>query len=103
MIAILFELTGTTFLKISYGFTRFIPSLLTFAFYVVSFTSLAIALKKIDVGIAYAIWSGAGTALIACVGVFYFGEVLTPWKVIFIALIIIGVIGLNILEGVLKV
>lgn len=95
IIAILFELAGTTSLKISFGLTKLVPSLLTFVFYAISFTTLAIALKKIDVGIAYAVWAGAGTALIAFVGFIFFGESFTFWKGASILLIILGVIGLN--------
>lgn len=94
-IAILLEVAGTTSLKISTGLTKLIPSLLTMVFYFSSFIALAFTLKKIEVGIAYAIWSGLGTALIACIGIIYFGESISMQKILFIALIIIGVIGLN--------
>lgn len=56
---------------------------------------LTIALKKIDVGIAYAVWAGIGTALIAGIGMFYFKEPMNLVKVVSILLIIIGVVGLN--------
>jgi small multidrug resistance pump len=94
-LAILFEVAGTTLLKISEGFSKSLPSFFVFVFYGVSFTLLAYALKTIEVGIAYAIWSGLGTALIAGIGVIYFGESLTIIKVISLILIIAGVIGLN--------
>lgn len=95
IIAIVFEVAGTTSLKISNGFSKGWPSLFTALFYAASFYLLALTLKKLDVGIAYAMWSGLGTALIACVGIYYFGEVLSLIKVISIILIIVGVIGLN--------
>lgn len=94
-LAILFEVAGTTFLKISDGFNKTLPSVFTFVFYAISFSFLACALRKIDVGVAYAIWSGLGTALIAGIGFLYFGESLTLIKVISLILIIAGVIGLN--------
>jgi len=94
-VAILFEVAGTNCMKLSQGFSRIIPSILIFVFYGLSFVGLTIALKKIDVSIAYAVWAGIGTALIAGIGMFYFKEPLTLVKVLSILLIIIGVVGLN--------
>ena len=96
--AILFEVAGTTSMKLSYGFTRLIPSILIFVFYVLSFVSLTYAVKKIDMSVSYAIWSGIGTTLIAMIGVYYFKESMTTLKFFSIILIILGVIGLNIQE-----
>lgn len=93
--AILFEVSGTTCMKISSGFTRLIPSVLMFLFYGCSLASLTFALKRFDVGFAYAVWSGLGTAIIAAVGVLFFKEPLTALKVIFLLMIIAGVAGLN--------
>lgn len=86
-------------MKLSAGFTRLVPSLLIFAFYSMSFTALTFALKGIDVSLAYAIWSGIGTVLITFIGIMYFHEPLTSLKIISVALIIAGVVGLN-LSGV---
>jgi len=96
--AILFEVAGTTSMKLSHGFTRLTPSVLIFVFYAISFISLTYAVKKIDVSVSYAIWSGVGTALIAMIGVYYFKESMTTLKFFSIILIILGVIGLNIQE-----
>jgi small multidrug resistance pump len=93
--AIILEVSGTTCMKLSEGFTKLLPSVLIFIFYGLSFTSLTFALKKIDVSIAYAIWSGIGTALIAIIGFFYFNESLNIQKIVSIVLIVIGVVGLN--------
>ena len=93
--AILLEVAGTSCMKLSEGFTKLIPSFLIFIFYGLSFVGLTIALKKIDVSIAYAVWAGIGTALIAGIGMFYFKEPLTLVKVLSILLIIAGVVGLN--------
>lgn len=98
--AILLEVCGTTSMKLSQGFTRLLPSVLIFVFYGCSFTLLTMVLKRIEVSIAYAIWSGVGTALIAAVGIVYFKETLTWLKLVSLALVIIGVIGLNVGEGV---
>ncbi len=93
--AILLEVAGTSCMKLSEGFSKLIPSVLIFVFYGLSFVGLTIALKKIDVSIAYAVWAGIGTALIAVIGILYFKEPLTLVKVLSIFLIIIGVVGLN--------
>ncbi|HHT9130096.1 MAG TPA: DMT family transporter [Candidatus Brocadiaceae bacterium] len=98
-LAILFEVTGTTNMKVSQGFTKIVPSILIFVFYGLSFTSFTYALKKIDISIAYPIWSGLGTLLIAGIGVLLFKETITPIKIVSIVLIIIGVIGLKLSGG----
>lgn len=98
--AIFFEVAGTTSLKISYGFTKVVPTLLTVLFYCTSFYMLSIALKKMEVGLSYALWAGIGTACIAIIGVLYFGESISIVKAISLALIILGVIGLNLSGGV---
>lgn len=93
--AIILEVSGTTCMKLSQGFTKILPSILIFIFYGLSFTSLTIVIKKIDVSIAYAIWSGFGTALIAIIGILWFREPLNQLKVISLVLVIVGIIGLN--------
>jgi small multidrug resistance pump len=94
-VAILLEVAGTSCMKLSQGFSRLIPSILIFVFYGLSFAGLTIALKKIEVSIAYAVWAGIGTALIAAIGMVYFKEPLTLVKLLSILLIITGVVGLN--------
>jgi len=98
-LAILLEVTGTTCMKLSEGFTRLVPSILLFVFYSLSFGMLTLALKRIDVGVAYAVWSGMGTALIATIGVLWFKEPITALKLISLALLIGGVVGLNLSGG----
>jgi small multidrug resistance pump len=97
--AITLEVAGTTSMKLSEGFTKLLPSVLLFVFYAASFVALTLALKKIEVSVAYAVWSGAGTALIAAIGILYFNETTSLLKFISILLIIFGVVGLN-LSGV---
>ncbi len=94
--AIFLEIAGTTSMKLSEGFTRIVPSILIFVFYVLSFMALTMAIKRIDVSVAYAIWAGVGTALIAIIGVVHFREPMTLIKVVSVGMIIIGVVGLNI-------
>ena len=98
-LAILLEVAGTTCMKLSEGFTRLVPSILLFVFYTLSFGMLTLALKRIDVSVAYAVWSGVGTALIASIGVLWFREPMTALKLISLALIIVGVVGLNLGGG----
>ena len=95
LLAILAEVTGTTCVKLSQGFTRLVPSVLIFVFYGLSLVFLGIALKKVDLSIAYAVWSGLGIAFIASVGILYFREPLTLMKMGSLALIVAGVVGLN--------
>ena len=99
VLAILLEVSGTTCMKLSEGFTKTVPSILLFVFYTLSFGMLTLALKKLDVSVAYAVWSGMGTALIATIGVLWFKEPLTALKLISLGLIIIGVVGLNLSGG----
>jgi small multidrug resistance pump len=100
VLAIVLEVSGTTSMKLSEGFTKIFPSVLMFLFYGLSLSVLTLALKTIDVSVAYAVWSGVGTALIASVGVLWLKEPLNTLKVISLLLIIIGVIGLNLSGGV---
>ncbi len=95
--AIMLEICGTTSMKLSEGFTRLVPSILIFVFYGLSFAGLTLAIKHIDVSVAYAVWSGLGTAIIAVIGVCWFKEPVHAAKIVSIAMIIIGVIGLNML------
>lgn len=80
--AILFEVAGTTCMKLSQGLTRLAPSILMVVFYIACFSFLTVAIKKMDVSVAYAIWSGLGIALIACIGIFYFREPVTALRII---------------------
>lgn len=82
-------------MKLSAGFTRALPSFLIFVFYALSFTALTLALKRLDLSLAYAIWAGVGTVLIAVIGFVYFGEQITLFKLACITLIVVGVVGLN--------
>ncbi len=89
------EVIGTSALKASDGFTRPGPGLLVVAGYATAFYFLAVTLKHVPVGIAYAVWSGAGTVLIALVGVWVFRQRLDLAGIIGIALIVAGVLVLN--------
>jgi len=99
LIAILTEVVGTTLMKVSHGLTRLIPTIFMFVLYGISFVFMALALKKIEVSTAYAIWSGLGTALIAVIGIIWFRESFNFPKLAGIIFIIGGVLLLNLKGG----
>lgn len=92
--AIAFELIGTTLMKISYGFSKLIPTIGTFVAYAICFVLLSISLKKIEIGIAYAVWSAVGIVILSGIGMLFFKENISFIKIGSIILILIGVIGL---------
>lgn len=93
--AIIAEVIGTLAIKSSVGFTRLWPSAITVVGYLISFVLLAHALKSMAVGTAYAIWSAVGTALIVLIGILFLDESASPVRMAGIALIIIGVVLVN--------
>ena len=95
ILAVLFEVAGTTSMKLSNGFDETLPSILIFVFYTFSFIFLTLSLKHLEISFAYAVWAGLGTFLIALIGVFYFHEPVTVTKILSLVLIIVGVIGLK--------
>ena len=97
-LAILFEVGGTVSLKMSNGFSVLGPSIAVVVFYGISILFLALALKTMAVGTAYAVWAGLGTALVVIVGIFYFDESATILKLVFLGMIIAGVVGLHLAE-----
>jgi small multidrug resistance pump len=95
-LAIVTEIIATTSLKYTDGFTKLVPSVITAAGYASAFWFLSIALREIPVSTAYAIWSGVGTATIAVIGMAFLGEPGGMLKTFGIALIVVGVVALNI-------
>jgi len=93
--AIVLEVSGTTSMKLSEGFTRFWPSIFIFVFYALSFTALTACVKQMEISIAYAVWSGLGTFLIAIIGAAYFKEPMPLIKILSLFLIVVGVLGVN--------
>ncbi len=98
-IAIVAEVVGTSFLKSAEGFTRIGPSIVVLLCYATAFYLLSLTLKTIPVGIAYAVWSGAGIALIALVGWIVLGQALDIPAAIGIGLIVSGVVVLNVFSS----
>lgn len=95
-VAIASEIVATLSLKQSEGFSKLAPSVVAILGYVISLTLVGQALKTIPVSVAYAIWSGAGTAIVAGVGMAFLGESVSVVRVAGISLIVVGVVVLNI-------
>jgi small multidrug resistance pump len=95
-VAIVSEVIATSALKSSEGFTRLWPSLMVVAGYGIAIYLLSLSVKTIPIGIAYAIWSGAGVALIAMIAWVFYGQALDAPAVLGLALIIAGVVVLNV-------
>lgn len=93
------EIVATTALKLSDGFTRFGPSALSAAGYVIAFYFLALTLRSIPVGVAYAIWSGVGIVAITIIGTFWFHQHLNAASLIGIGMIVAGVVILQLFSG----
>lgn len=98
-LAIIAEVLGTVALRMSDGFSRPLPSVGAVLGYALAFALLAPVLKELDIGLVYAIWAGVGTALIAVIGVLAWGEPAGAIKVLSIAAVILGVVGLNLSSG----
>ena len=97
--AVVAEVVATSALKASAGFTRLVPTLAVAVGYGLAFWLLSLTLRSIPVGVAYAVWSGIGTVLIALVGWLVFGQRLDAWAVLGMALIVAGVLVMNLVSG----
>ncbi|WP_119307064.1 DMT family transporter [Cohaesibacter haloalkalitolerans] len=93
--AILCEVTGSSFLMKTQQFTKLTPTMVMALCYLASFYLLSIALRSIPLGIAYAIWGGMGTVLIAIISVIFFRQALDTMSILGIAMIVGGVVVLN--------
>ena len=97
--AILAETIGTTALQASQQFTKVVPSIIVVLAYATAFYLLALALKYIPVGIAYAIWSGLGILFITIIGLIVFGQKLDFAAILGILLILCGLIVINVFSN----
>jgi quaternary ammonium compound-resistance protein SugE len=95
VVAGLLEVGWAIGLKYTEGFTRLVPSALTLTAMVASIVLLGLALKALPVGTAYAVWTGIGAAGTVIFGMLFLNESVSPHKIIAVALILAGVIGLN--------
>jgi len=98
-IAILTEVVATSALKASDGCTRLGPTLVTAIGYALSFYSLSLALRTLPLGVAYAIWSGVGIALIATIGWYVYNQTLDTAALVGIGFIVAGVMVINLFSG----
>jgi small multidrug resistance pump len=94
-LGILLEVAGTTCMKMSDGLVRFWPSVFMFGFYAVSLGTLARAFQGLDLSTGYAIWSAVGTALVVTIGIVWFGEQATPWRLLWLLVTLAGIVGLR--------
>ena len=99
LVAGLFEISWAIGLKFSHGFTQIIPSVLTVAGMIASFYFLALALKNLPLGTAYAIWTGVGTIGTVVLGIIIFKEPVSAVRLFCIALIVCGITGLKLLAN----
>jgi len=95
LIAGLFEVGFTTFLKLSEGFTKPWPSVAFLAFSALSFWFLTLAMKTVPLGTAYAVWTAIGAFGTIMVGIAFYKDPLTFWRVFFLAILVLAVIGLR--------
>jgi small multidrug resistance pump len=95
MAAIGIEVASTALLPRAAGFTNPTWSALVLGGYGVSIWLLAVVVKSMPVSVAYAVWSGVGTALVAVIGIAFLGESLGWFKALSLAMIVVGVVGLN--------
>ena len=95
LFAIAAEITATTALKASDGFTRPFPAVTVVLGYGAAFYLLSVVLQRLELGVVYATWSAIGTAAVAVIGVCFYGDALTPGRVVGLVLVIAGVVVLN--------
>ncbi|RJL30954.1 DMT family transporter [Bailinhaonella thermotolerans] len=95
ILAGLFEVGMALCLKLSDGFSRWLPAVGVLGFGGLSFTLLALALRQLEVGTAYAVWTGIGALGTAVLGILLMGDQASPLKIASLVLIVLGVIGLN--------
>jgi multidrug transporter EmrE-like cation transporter len=94
-IAIAFEVGWAVSLKLSRGFTVPWPTVATVVMYLLSVLFLAMATRRMDVGVGYALWAGSGVALVGIIGMMYFREPAGALRVASIGLILLGIAGLG--------
>ncbi|MDX3077698.1 multidrug efflux SMR transporter [Streptomyces sp. NPDC088354] len=95
VVAGLLETGFAVCLKLSHGFTRLWPTIAFCVFALGSFGLLTMSLKKLDVGAAYAVWTGIGAAGTAIYGMAFLGDVVSTLKLVSVALVVLGAIGLQ--------
>ncbi len=95
LVAVLFEVIGTSALKQTAGFTKPGPIAVVVGSYAATFILMSFAMKDLPINVVYSVWSGLGTAGIAIIGWLFYNETLTPWAILGIAMIVGGVVVLH--------
>lgn len=95
-VAIVSEVIGTSFLKQSEGFSRLWPSVISLGGYAIALFTLSLAVRDIELGIAYAIWAGVGTALIVLIGWLVLGQKIDAAAIAGVLMIVGGVVVINV-------
>ncbi|TYR78186.1 multidrug efflux SMR transporter [Priestia megaterium] len=95
LITIVFEVAGTISMKMSEGLSRPLPTIMIFVCYGICFSIFSLVVKKMDLGLAYAIWSGTGTLAICIIGILFFHETVNMLKVVSVLLVVLGLIGVK--------
>lgn len=96
LIAILCEITGTTALRISDGFTKPLPTVWVAVSYALSFYLYSLVLRHMPMGIAYVIWGGLGGAGVVLIGVLVWHDKISPLQILGMVLIVVGTLALNV-------
>ena len=99
ILAIIFEVGWAIAMKLSDGMTKLAPTVAMIVMYLLSVVFLALATKKLDISVAYALWAGSGAALIAIIGIVHFKEPVTALKLVSIGLIVLGIVGVQLSGG----
>jgi small multidrug resistance pump len=98
-VAIVSEVIGTSLLKQSEGFSRFWPSVISLCGYAIALFMLSLAVRDIELGIAYAIWAGVGTALIVLIGWLVLGQKIDAAAIAGVLMIVGGVVVINVFSA----
>ena len=98
VLAIVLEVGWAVAMKVSNGLTRPLPAAACLVMYILSLVFLSLAVRRLDISVAYALWAGSGAAIIAVIGVLYFKDALTPLRAVSLLLVVAGVVGLNLSE-----
>ncbi len=96
MLTIILESASIVFMKLSNGFQNKLHFTYSIVTYLLSFLFFTLALRYLSLGWANAVWAGTSAVLVALIGIFYFGEKLNAVQMAFMALIIVGLVGLNV-------
>jgi len=93
------EVGFTTAMKYADGFTKLMPSLIFAVLYIASAILLAQAVRTLPLGTAYAVWTGIGAVGTAIIGILLFGDPATAARLFFLALIVVGIVGLKVVSN----